>query len=178
MDQPHHQLKIARIEMMWLVKLHLKIYPWMIMMIMDIKNITFHRVQMKKSAGFVYVGHVLHMNKTGIPWEDNNEAPCRRNSALRKEKYKRFWTMMFHRDAWKDPHYQAEKLRALRADPRHRKYEWHRRDIMPKCVLSLVRQWFPNPAGVPYMGHLWELYNIPIFYYLNVELLLFLFKLS
>ena len=89
-------------------------------------------------------------------WEDNNEAPCRRNSALRKEKYKRFWTMMFHRDAWKDPRYQAEKLRALRADPRHRKYEWHRHDIMPKCVLSLVRQWFPNPAGVPYMGHLWE----------------------
>ena len=35
------------------------------MMIMDIKNKTFHRVQMKKSAGFVYVGHVLHMNKTG-----------------------------------------------------------------------------------------------------------------
>ena len=65
MDQPLHQLKIARIEMMWLVKLHLKIYPWMIMMIMDIKNITFHRVQMKKSADFVYVGHVLHMNKTG-----------------------------------------------------------------------------------------------------------------
>ena len=89
-------------------------------------------------------------------WEDNTEAPCRRNSALRKEKYKRFWTMMFHRDAWKVPRYQAEKLRALRADPRHRKYEWHRRDIMPKCVLSHVRQWFPNPAGVPYMGHLWE----------------------
>ena len=53
-------------RMMWLVKLHLKMDHWMIMMIMDIKNITFGRVQMKKSAGFVHVGHVLHMNKTGI----------------------------------------------------------------------------------------------------------------
>ena len=89
-------------------------------------------------------------------WENENQAPSRRNSALKKERYKRFWTMMFHREAWKDPRYQAEKLKALRADPRQRKYEWHRRDIMPKCVLSLVRQWFPNPVGVPYLGHLWE----------------------
>ena len=35
------------------------------MMIMHIKNITFCRVQMKKSAGLVYVGHLLHMNETG-----------------------------------------------------------------------------------------------------------------
>ena len=78
-------------------------------------------------------------------WENENQAPSRRNFALRKERYKR-----------KDPRYQAEKLKALRADLRQRKYEWHRRDIMPKCVLSLVRQWFPNPDGVPYLGHLWE----------------------
>ena len=63
---------------------------------------------------------------------------------------------MYHRDAWKDLRYLAEKLKALQADPRHRKNEWRRRDIMPKCVLSLVRTWFPNPDGVPYMGHLWE----------------------
>ena len=58
MDQPLHQLKIARIEMMWLVKLHLKIYPWMIMMIMGIKNITFHRGH--------WVKHGLEWN--GMEW--------------------------------------------------------------------------------------------------------------
>ena len=68
----------------------------------------------------------------------------------------RFWTMMFHCDAWKDPRYQAEKLRDLRADPQHRQNEWHRRDIIPKWVLGLVWQWFRNPDGVPYMGHLWK----------------------
>ena len=99
---------------------------------------------------------IIHERNKQFWWEQQNVAPSFRNSGLRKEKYKRFWTMMYHRDAWKDPRYLAEKSKALRADPRHRKYEWHRRDIMPKCVLSLVRAWFPNPAGVPYMGHLWE----------------------
>ena len=72
-------------------------------------------------------------------WEQQNEAPNLRNSGLRKVKYQRFWTMIYHHDAWKDPQYLAEKLKALQADPRHQKYEWHRRNIMPpKCVLSLV----------------------------------------
>ena len=52
--------------------------------------------------------------------------------------------------------YLAERLNTLQADPRHRKCEWHRRYIMPKCVVSLVRMWFPNPDEVPYMGHLWK----------------------
>ena len=64
--------------------------------------------------------------------------------------------MIYHRDVLKDPRYLAEKLKAMQADPRHQNYEGHRRDIMPKCVLSLVRMWFPNPDGMPYMGHLWE----------------------
>lgn len=89
-------------------------------------------------------------------WEDESITPNRRNSGLRKEKYQRFWTMMFHRDAWKDPRYVAAKAVALQSDRRQRQFEWHRRDIMPKCVLSLVRGWFPNPPGVPYMGHLWD----------------------
>ena len=62
---------------------------------------------------------------------------------------------MYHHEAWNDPRYLAEKLKALQSDPRHRKYEWHRRHIMPKCVLSLVRMGFPNPDGVPYMAYLW-----------------------
>lgn len=89
-------------------------------------------------------------------WETVPVAPNSRNSGLRKDKYQRFWTMMYHRNAWQDPRYTAAKIAALRSDPHQRQYEWHRRDIMPKCILTLVREWFPNPPGVPYMGHLWE----------------------
>lgn len=35
--------------------------------------------------------------------------------------------------------------------------QWLKRDIMVKCVMNFVRQWFPNVAGIPYMGHMWEL---------------------
>ena len=90
-------------------------------------------------------------------WETENHPSNQRNTGLRKDKYKRFWTMMFHREVWKDPRYLAEKTRVLQRDRRFRNnFEWHRRDIMPKCVLELVREWFPNPLGVPYLGHLWE----------------------
>lgn len=89
-------------------------------------------------------------------WEDEDTNPSPRNYALRKEVYKRFWTMMFHRDVWNDPRYTEAKIVALQNDPRCRNLVWHRRDIMPKCVLSLVRGWFPNLPGAPYLGHLWE----------------------
>jgi hypothetical protein len=57
---------------------------------------------------------------------------------------------------WQDPRYVARKRAALHQDPRRRNYVYHRRDLMPKCVLVLVRSWFPNPPNVPYMGHMWE----------------------
>ncbi len=89
-------------------------------------------------------------------WEDENAEPNHTNTGLRKEKYKRFWTMMHHRNVWEDERYKSKKREALKRDPRCKKYEWHRREIMPKCVLDLVRQWLPNPSNIPYMGHLWE----------------------
>jgi hypothetical protein len=70
--------------------------------------------------------------------------------------YKRFWTNLFHRNVWQDPSYLVRKSAALRQDTRRRNYVYHRRDLMPKCVLVLVRSWFPNPPYVPYMGHMWE----------------------
>ena len=90
-------------------------------------------------------------------WETENHPLSQRNTGMRIEKYKRFWTMMFHREVWKDPRYLAEKTRVLQRDRRFRtNFTWHRRDIMPKCVLELVRGWFPNPPAVSYLGHLWE----------------------
>lgn len=89
-------------------------------------------------------------------WENEEAGPSDRNHGLRKKNYKRFWTMMFHRDVWNDPRYSRKKLSALQSDPRFRRYVWHRRDIMPKCVVNTVRQWLPNPVGMPYLGHFWE----------------------
>lgn len=88
-------------------------------------------------------------------WPESCELPHQRNSSLRKEHYKRFWTMMLHRGAWNDDRYLTMKADALSRYNRQR-YDWHKRDIMPKCVVSLVRKWFPNPGGFPYMGHMWD----------------------
>ena len=89
-------------------------------------------------------------------WETENQMPQERNSMLRKSGYKRYWTNLFHRNVWQDPGYLVRKRAALRQDTRRRNYVYHRRDLMPKCVLVLVRSWFPNPPSVPYMGHMWE----------------------
>ena len=94
-------------------------------------------------------------------WEDKTVAPDRRNSKLRKRHYRRFWVMLLHRGVWRDPRYVQRKRAALQE---HRNgHVWsgpagcsHPRDIIPKCVLELVRGWLPNPASQPYMGHRWE----------------------
>ena len=88
-------------------------------------------------------------------WENEMQPKHSRNHCLRKEKYKYCWTMMFHREVWKDDRYLAKKQLALERDPKYKKFIWHKRDIMPLCVLKLVRSWHPNPDSIPYMGHLW-----------------------
>ncbi|CAG2188058.1 unnamed protein product [Mytilus edulis] len=89
-------------------------------------------------------------------WENENCAPHERNSFLRKDKFKRFWTNLFHRGVWNDPRYLRRKRDALKRDRPRRKYTYHRRDLIPKCVLELVRKWFPNPSCQEYMGHKWD----------------------
>lgn len=89
-------------------------------------------------------------------WESENTEPNKNNNSFRKEKYKRFWTMLFHREVFLDERYKSKKLQALQQDPHKRKLTWHKRDILPKCVIDIVRTWFPNPEDMPYMGHMWE----------------------
>lgn len=89
-------------------------------------------------------------------WIEEPETPNRSNTHRRKDKYKRFWTMLFHRNVWADPRYKERKRRFLQHDPRRRNHAYHRRDIMPKCVVDLVRHWLPNLKDQPYMGHMWE----------------------
>lgn len=98
-------------------------------------------------------------------WEDNMTPPHISNASKRKGLYKRFWVMLLHRNAWKDPRYMRIKSEALvgrrEGDSRDSVCVWsgpgrHRRDIMPLCVLKTVRGWLPNLPSKPYMGHRWE----------------------
>lgn len=89
-------------------------------------------------------------------WETENEVPNIRNSCIRKDKYQRFWAMLLHRGVWNDQRYIAQKNQAMENENRRQRLEWHKRDIMPKCVVELVRTWLPNPKDVPYMGHMWD----------------------
>lgn len=89
-------------------------------------------------------------------WIEEPSLPCARNSAQRKEKYKKFWVMLHHRGIWITPEYTARKQEAMNRVEGLRGLVTHRRDIMPNCVIKLVRFWLPNIPGEPYMGHMWE----------------------
>lgn len=90
-------------------------------------------------------------------WLKESQPPSLANSAKRKKMYRNFYSMLYNQHAWRDPRYLQRKQEALERDKgRKKKFMWHRRELMPNCVLKLVRGWLPNPAGVPYMGHYWE----------------------
>ena len=89
-------------------------------------------------------------------WETDSVEPDEKNHSLRKEKYKYFWTMLYHREVFLDERYINRKLEALKRDPRRRNTVYHRREILPDCVLNTVRKWYPNPPDIPYMGHRWN----------------------
>lgn len=90
-------------------------------------------------------------------WEDENHLPNSRNNLERKKLYYKFWVMLLHRGVWDLPIYLERKNASLEnpnsvwCGPR-----LHKRDIMPHCVVKLVRTWWPNEAGTDYMGHRWQ----------------------
>ena len=86
-------------------------------------------------------------------WLGNGQKKCKRNANLRKTIYKRFWSMLDRRGAWKHSRYIQKKNRRLAQDNPINVIP--KREIMPDCVVSLVRDLYPNPDGVPYMDHLW-----------------------
>lgn len=90
-------------------------------------------------------------------WLAGQHPPRTGNSSGRKQLYKRFWSMLTERGLWMSETYTIRKNEALRRDPQQNTYVWyHRREIMPNCVLQLVRGWLPNHPKTPYMGHMWE----------------------
>ena len=103
---------------------------------------------------------ITDVSNSQLWWEQEPQEPHTRNSGIRKGVYKRFWTMLFHRMAWNDPRYMAKKAAVLNQDANRRYNVWaggrlNKRDIMPECVLKVVRGWYPNPAHLQYMGHRW-----------------------
>jgi len=91
-------------------------------------------------------------------WCEENSEPANGNNSLRKACYYKFWTMMYHRGIWSLPDYIVKKEAALTGARANQNQPPVRiqREIMPKCVLTLVRTWHPNVAGIPYMGHKWS----------------------
>jgi hypothetical protein len=115
------------------------------------------RMTILMNVCIVSVDHALQMREIdSFGRKTDNHREHERNSQLRKEKYKRFWTNLFHRGVWKDPRYLEQKHVVLRRDFRRKKYIYHRRDLMSKCVIELVRHWYPNLQDKEYMGHMWE----------------------
>ena len=102
---------------------------------------------------------VTDISSKQLWWESECRASNAENSKLWKNHYQRFWVMLLHRGAWNKDAYKQKKSAAMRSRSVH---AWvgpntkHPRDIMPDCVLSMVRKWLPNPATVPYMGHKWS----------------------
>lgn len=86
------------------------------------------------------------------------------NRVTRKTLYKKFWSVMDYRGAWNDPRYLDKKEAAMHEADNQEIVVWIKgpkaresvREIMPECILKLVRNLYPNPHGVPYMGHRWH----------------------
>ena len=73
-------------------------------------------------------------------------APDIRNHSKRHKDYKRFWKSLKDRGLWQDEQYIHRKTSAGLS-------EVELRELMPQCVLDDTRKRYPNPPGVPYMGH-------------------------
>ncbi|CAC5400046.1 unnamed protein product [Mytilus coruscus] len=101
---------------------------------------------------FCLVAPCVAVSNESAPWIGEGQPPSAENSGVRKEIYKRFWKIMDNLGVWYTEDYLDRKKNIGGG-------EWivyHRREIMPDCVLDLVRSKYPNPKDIPYIGHQWE----------------------
>ena len=94
---------------------------------------------------------VLHENNRQAWWPEVDLEAAHNNNTLRKPLYYKFWTMLYHRGVWDDQRYRDRKEQALG----RRDTTLIRREMIPLCVVDRIRKWYPNPPGLPYMGHRW-----------------------
>ena len=90
-------------------------------------------------------------------WPAQAALPSVHNRTLRNKPYMKFWAMLQNRGLWNDDRYLQIKAAALGQDPERKHYKWHRRDLMPACVLDQVRHWLPKTKTENYVGHKWKM---------------------
>lgn len=88
-------------------------------------------------------------------WLGNGKRASENNRNLRRIRYRKFWAMLENRNAWRKPRYLRKKAAYMRREEVDETVIRMNREIMPECVTGLVRGLYPNPAGVPYIGHMW-----------------------
>ena len=89
-------------------------------------------------------------------WPEQDAMPSPHNRSVRNTMYKKFWGQLYNYGVWKDPRYIHRKASAMGQDPKLKHYKWHRRDLMPDCILLQVRKWLPKTQMENYVGHSWE----------------------
>ena len=66
----------------------------------------------------------------------------------KKVKYRKFWKLLSSFNAWIHPRYIQKKRTMLQQNnPRDLGEVYTLREIMPGCVLDVVRELYPNPPG-------------------------------
>ena len=73
-------------------------------------------------------------------------APDITNHSKPHKNYRKFWKSLKDRGLWQHELYLHRKTSAGLSDV-------ELRELMPQCVLDDTRKHYPNPPGVPYMGH-------------------------
>ena len=68
------------------------------------------------------------------------------NHSKRHKDYRKFWKSLKDRGLWQHETYLHRKTSLGLS-------EVELRELMPQCVLDNTRKRYPNPPGVPYMGH-------------------------
>ena len=64
--------------------------------------------------------------------------------------------MLENKNVWRKPQYlRTKKAEYMRREEADETFIWMNREIMPDYVIGLVRTLYPNPPGVPYVGHMW-----------------------
>ena len=77
---------------------------------------------------------------------------CMENAGIRRSKYRSYWKCLANLGAWNLPEYLQRKESLMQGE----RAVIHQREVMPVCVLKQVRGLYPNPSGIPYMGHKWQ----------------------
>ena len=76
-------------------------------------------------------------------------APDVTNHSRRHKDYRRFWKTLKDRGLWQDDIYIQRKTATGLS-------EHELRELMPECVLYDTIKRYPNPPGIPCMGHRWS----------------------